>query len=203
MANPDDDRRTPIALCLEKLGATDDERYTRCTARSGREQGLAIGLAGTILWCSPEPAACTLWVSRDQRLMALRPGGAPSVTLVRAGRSLELPIDKPVVLRHHDELFFAGVAYRVHVHGTTNEVHPPRRVLTLPRVLTLAAAMATAACSSPAEPHPTPVEVDSGAPADPQLADDPDAQASVVVLDAGAPLDAGSDVIEVRPQPPN
>lgn len=115
MGNPESDIRTPIALCLEKLGATEDERYTRCTARSGREQGLAIGLGGAILWCSPEPAACTLWVSRDQRLMALRPEGAPTVSVVRAGRTLELPADKPVVLRHQDDLVFAGVRYRVHV----------------------------------------------------------------------------------------
>ncbi len=205
MGNPESDIRTPIALCLEKLGATEDERYTRCTARSGREQGLAIGLGGAILWCSPEPAACTLWVSRDQRLMALRPEGAPTVSVVRAGRTLELPADKPVVLRHQDDLVFAGVRYRVHVHGTTNEVHPPRRVLALPRVVTLAAVLAAgAACSTPAEPRPPQGEVDAGNPvAEPQLADDPgDASASVIVVDAGLDANA-SDVIEVRPQPPN
>lgn len=206
-ANPDSDERVPIALCLEKLGASPDERYTRCTARSGRLAGLAIGTDGTILWCAPRPVACELWVSRDQRLMALRPAGAAEVRVVRAGREVLVPEEKPVVLRHHDELLFEGVRYRVHVHGTTTEVHPPRRVLTLPRVVTLAAVMASSvACGgqSVEERAPTAAVDASNDGADGEPERDPFGvdDAAVTVLDAS---DASSeaDVIEIRPQPPN
>lgn len=144
----------PIALCLERIGAVDDERYVRCTARSGRLSGLAIGLSGEILWCQPEPVACELWVSRDQRLMALRPAGAPRVRLVRARREIEIPEEKPVVLRHGDELVLAdlaGVRFCVHVHGTTREVHAPRPVLSL-RAASLAIALSVGACGGNVSP---------------------------------------------------
>ncbi len=209
-ASADSDERTPIALCLEKLGASPDERYTRCTARSGRLAGLAIGIDGAILWCVPRPVACELWVSRDQRLMALRPEGAAPVAIVRAGREVAIPEEKPVVLRHLDELLFDGVRYRVHVHGTTTEVHPPRRILTLPRVITLAAAMATGiACSPAADPAPQGAGDAGDETREPALIGDrpdaagwSDAEPSLIIVDAA---DSGteSDVIDIRPQPPN
>ncbi len=180
----------PIALCLERIGASEDERYVRCTARSGRLAGLGIGHSGAILWCRPEPVACELWVSRDQRLMALRPLGAPRMRLVRAGRAIQIPEDKPVVLRHQDELILEdleGVRFCVHVHGTTQEVHAPRPVLSL-RAATLAAAMALGSASCGGQVSPLVEQSDQGSdaateftlpPEDTGCVDDP------IIIDTG------------------
>ena len=67
----------PIIVCLELLAPLADEPYVRCTARPGREAGLAIGEDGSILWCHPGPVACEVWVSADQRLIAFRRAGSP------------------------------------------------------------------------------------------------------------------------------
>lgn len=196
------DERLPIALCLEKLGATPDERYTRCTARSGRLAGLSIGLDGAILWCAPRPVACELWVSRDQRLMALRPMGAPQVRIVRALRDVPVPEEQPAVLRHLDEILIEGTRYRVHVHGTTTEVHPPRPILTLPRVVTLAATIASAiACGGHVDGKDN-VRIEAGVDSsEPSLRGDDDDDASVTVVDA-SDASGDADVIEIRPLPP-
>lgn len=165
-ALPDEEFPVPIALCLERIGADDDDRYVRCTARSGRLAGLAIGLGGELLWCEAKPVACELWVSRDQRLMAMRPPGAPRVRLIRAHREIDIPEEKPVVLRHQDVLVLAdleAVRFCVHVHGTTTEVHPPRPVRTA-RAVSLAVALTfgAAGCGGPASPM---LEIEeSGAP---------------------------------------
>jgi hypothetical protein len=200
-ASHERDERLPIALCLEKLGATPDERYTRCTARSGRLAGLSIGLDGTILWCAPRPVVCELWVSRDQRLVALRPMGAPEVRIVRSRRDVVVPEEQPAVLRHLDEILIQGTRYRVHVHGTTTEVQPPRRILTLPRVVTLAATIATGiACGGNLDGRGKVVVADGGADSsEPSLRGD-DEDASVTVVDAADASDG--DVIEIRPLPP-
>ena len=97
----------PIMICLELLAPAADEPYVRCTARPGREAGLALAEDGAILWRHPGPVACEVWVSADQKLIAYRRAGTPPVTLHRANRSLELPVEKPVVMRHHDELVVA------------------------------------------------------------------------------------------------
>jgi len=131
----------PIELCLERLGSPTRERYVRCTAQVGRALGLALGIDGRILWCEQSGVGCEIWVSADQRLMAYCPAGAPPTTLHRAGRVLELPGERPVVLRHHDELELAGARFRVHVHGVADLVHAPAIVRTLAR----AAAAATLA----------------------------------------------------------
>jgi hypothetical protein len=123
----------PIELCLERIQPPSAERYVRCTAQVGRALGLALGIDGRILWCDQSGVGCEICVSADQRLMAFCPMGTPPTTLHRAGRVLELPKQRPVVLRHHDELELAGSRFRVHVHGATDRVHAPEIVRTLAR----------------------------------------------------------------------
>jgi len=150
MANVADKPR-PIELCLERIGSASAARYVRCTAQVGRELGLALGIDGRILWCEQSGVGCEIWVSADARLMAYCPAGTPPTTLYRAGRVLQLPRERPVVLRHHDELELAATRFRVHVHGVAAHVHAPEIVRTLARA---AAALAlavggSAGCGSP------------------------------------------------------
>ena len=104
------DKPRPIELCLERVRPASTDRYVRCTAQVGRELGLALGVDGRILWCEQSGVGCEIWVSADQRLMAFCPAAMPPTTLYRAGRVLVLPSERPVVLRHHDELELASTA---------------------------------------------------------------------------------------------
>jgi hypothetical protein len=144
-------RSKPMALCLERLAGADEDRYVRCTAQVGRELGLALGTGGRILWCEQGGAACEIWVSADQRLMAYCPADTPPTTLHRAGRILELPKNKPVVLRHEDELHLDGARFRVHVHGIVDAVRAPTVVRTVARAaaaVALAVTVGASGCDS-------------------------------------------------------
>lgn len=123
----------PIALCLERVASSSADRYVRCTAQIGRALGLALGMDGRILWCEQAGIGCELWVSADQRLMAYCLPDTPPTVLYRAGRNFELPKQKPVVLRHQDELELAGTRFRVHVHGIVDRVHAPTIVRNIAR----------------------------------------------------------------------
>ena len=131
----------PIALCLEREATDTDARYVRCTARPGRESGLAIGLDGSILWCEPKPLACEIWVAHDQRLVVLRPAGSPPICINRARRNLQVPEAHAVFVLDGDELVVGAHRYRLHVHGMTDELQPPRP-LRVARGVAVAAAMA-------------------------------------------------------------
>ena len=109
----------PLAICLEDPGARSAaERYLRCTAVVGRQAGLRVDGAGTVLWRSDEAVACELWVSLDDKLILYRPEGAAAVAVHRAGRVLDVPAGKPVVLVDQDEFQVGAKRLRVHVHGT-------------------------------------------------------------------------------------
>jgi hypothetical protein len=202
----------PIALCVEKL----DGELVRCTAVQGRENGLAIGVVGTLLWRSSEPAACTIWVSRDERLMAERAPFAPRTTLVRSGRSLELPEGKPVVLRNQDELLLDGVdRFRVHLHGYARTVEPPTLLRRAVRATAVGLALAALGCGSE-----NGIRTGSSASSTPASADAsssyPDADTDVQAAPDAAPADPdagigvdpypfdldGGDEIDVRDFPP-
>lgn len=116
-----------LAICLENVEAQrHDRRYLRCVALPGGQPGVTLGEAGQLHWLSDVPAgACELWVAMDEALIARRPKDAITVRLLRAGRSLELPADKPVVLLQDDELVLAGLRLRVHVHGFVDAVSAP------------------------------------------------------------------------------
>jgi hypothetical protein len=146
MANVGEKTR-PIELCLERILPPSAERYVRCTAQVGRELGLALGIDGRILWCEQSGVGCEICVSADQRLMAYCPPDTPVTVLYRAGRVLELPKQRPVVLRHQDELELAGTRFRVHVHGVTDLAHAPALVRTLARAAAAASlALAATGC---------------------------------------------------------
>ena len=116
----------PMVICIEDLDAAPGSiRYIRCVAVAGGEAGLTLDLQGDVLWRRDEQEACQLWVSMDERLILLRPAGAPVVRVSRAGRSIDAPRGKPVVLLDQDQVQIGGRRLRVHVHGETEEVFPP------------------------------------------------------------------------------
>jgi hypothetical protein len=116
----------PLAICLEDLephgGAP---RYLRCVAVVGREPGLRVDGAGSVLWKSDEAAACELWVSLDDKLILYRREGGAAVLVRRDGRELDVPAGKPVVLLNQDRFEVGGRRLRVHVHGSTDHVLAP------------------------------------------------------------------------------
>jgi len=117
---------TPMAICLEDPGArAPGERYLQCVAVVGRQPGLRVDRGGTVLWRSEEAAACELWVSLDEKLILFRPAGAAAVTVRRAGRVLDVPAGKPVVLIDQDEFEVGAKRLRVHVHGAAPAIVGP------------------------------------------------------------------------------
>jgi hypothetical protein len=116
----------PLAICLEDLAATSPSgRYLRCVALVGRQPGLRLGPQGAVAWRSDAPVGCELWVSGDDRLILYRPERAPGVRVSRAGRSLDVPAGKPVVLLGDDMIEVGGRRIRVHVHGPAPVVAAP------------------------------------------------------------------------------
>jgi hypothetical protein len=120
----------PIAVCIEDFSADlEKPGFTSCVAVSGREPGLRVDGRGTVLWKSDEGVACELWVSADERLILFRPEGAPPVTVRRAGRSLDVPFGKPVLVIDQDEVDVGGRNLRLHVHGQTDTVAKPAEIV--------------------------------------------------------------------------
>jgi hypothetical protein len=124
----------PLAICIEDLDApATPSQYTRCVAVPGRQPGLRLDGAGRILWRRDESVACELWVSADERLILYRLDDAPSVVLHRAGRSLDVPCSKPVVLIDQDQVDVGGRHLRVHIHGEAAAVAAPSPLLPEPK----------------------------------------------------------------------
>ena len=116
----------PIALCVEYLGVRSrSDRYMCCVATPGYDVALGLDARGDVVWREDGRLAFELWVSADHQLMVVRRVGRPEIVVSRAGRSLSLPFDKPVVLLDCDRIEIGGRAMRVHVHGPTEHVQPP------------------------------------------------------------------------------
>jgi len=117
----------PLSLCIEDLKASDGDeaRLIRCTAMPGGQPGLGLGADGNIRWLTKALVACELWVSSDDRLIALRPEGAPAVSIGRAGRWIDAPEGRPVVLLDQDQIRLGVRVFRVHIHGETDSVQEP------------------------------------------------------------------------------
>jgi hypothetical protein len=96
-----------------------------------------------VLWKSDDAIACELWVSLDDRLVLYRPEGAAPVRVERAGRTIDAPPGKPVILVDQDLVAVGGRELRVHVHGDAPEVHAP--VLVTEAMLRAARAVSAAA----------------------------------------------------------
>jgi hypothetical protein len=137
----------PLAICLEDVDARDPaQRYLRCVALVGRQPGLRVDAGGTVVWKPGELPACELWVSADDRLILYRMGDDVPVNLLRAGRSLQLPVGKPVVVLDQDIFEVNGHRLRIHVHGAASAVTPPSPLR--PTAKRTAASMAAAVALS-------------------------------------------------------
>jgi hypothetical protein len=124
----------PLAICIEDLDApATPSQYTRCVALPGRQPGLRLDGAGRILWHRDEAVACELWVSADDRLILYRPEDALPVIVHRAGRSLDVPCSKPVVLIDQDQVGVGERHLRIHVHGEAPVVTAPMPLLPEPK----------------------------------------------------------------------
>ncbi len=115
----------PLAICIEDLDAPKASRYVQCVALPGRQPGLRLNDAGRAIWFSEQAVACELWVSADDRLILYRPEGAAPATVRRAGRSLDVPFAKPVILLDKDEVDVGPRHLRIHVHGEAPAVVAP------------------------------------------------------------------------------
>lgn len=186
---------TALALCLEDLAASRRaDRYLRCVALVGRQPGLRLGPDGKAHWRRDQPVACELWVSADDRLILFRPEAATSVALHRAGRSLELPVGKPVVTLDQDVLEVGAKRLRIHVHGRTTKAQPPsplpeeRAGASAARAAAVVAlGAAVAACDRPMEVRQSPPEppIDPGAA--PPVVTIPTGSATTTTTDSGKP----------------
>ncbi len=135
-----------LAICIEDLDVQAKIKYLRCVALPGRQPGLRLDEVGSVLWQSDDGVSCELCVSADDRLMLYRPEGAVHVTLRRAGRSLDAPCGKPVVVIDQDQIDVGSRRLRVHVHGKAPSVVAPSPLPARPRPLgRLARTVATAA----------------------------------------------------------
>ncbi len=212
----------PLAICLEDADTpTPDKRYLRCAALVGRQQGLRLDETGQARWHTDQPVACELWVSGDDQLILFRPSGAGPVTVDRAGRRLEVPCDKPVVLLTQDLIEIAQRRLRVHVHGHCRSGFQPTYVVpqAKPTKKHLAAALAmgaaVAGCNRPIEVRPEPPSV----PPDPTITAPPTSASATATpetttktiatetpTNTAAPTTSGPPTkppIEVREEPPD
>jgi len=145
-----------MAICIEDMDAESrEDHYLRCVALPGRQPGLRLDGAGRVLWQSDDGVSCELWVSADERLILYRPEERAPVTLHRAGRSLDVPSGKPVVVIDQDQVDVGGRHLRVHVHGEAPAVAAPsplpprsRPVDRLARAAATAAMMGAVAAAS-------------------------------------------------------
>jgi hypothetical protein len=121
----------PIVICLEDLDADDLSRtYMQCSVLVGDASGLRLDAGGEVRWNLDEPLL-ELCVSRDDQLIVFVPAEANlTAVLSRAGRSLTIPAEKPVVALDGDVLAVSGRRYRIHVHGAAPWSATPPRWLT-------------------------------------------------------------------------
>lgn len=116
----------PLAICIEDLDArTQSCKYVRCVALPGRQPGLRLDEAGGVVWQSDDDVSCELWVSADERLILYRLQAGVPVTLHRAGRSLDVPCNKPVVVLNQDQVDVGMRRLCVHIHGASPAVTAP------------------------------------------------------------------------------
>ena len=118
--------KKPMAICLEDLEtANAAERYLCCAVKVGLRPGLSVDNRGTTRWLIEGEVAFQLFVTADDRLALYRAAGGAAVQVRRAGRTLDAPCEKPVILRHEDELLIAGRRFRVHTHGRIAKAFAP------------------------------------------------------------------------------
>ena len=202
----------PLAICLEDLAAAPAARYLRCVALAGRQPGLRLDAHGDASWQCDGDVAAELWVSADDRLILYRPEGAPAVRVGRAGRFIEAPEGKPVVLLGGDEIAIGPRQLRVHVHGAAPAVAPPTPLAEPTRrvgsgvAAVVAMGMAVAGCKDvEVRQHPPapPLRPTDTAPVDPSSTVSATASATATqTATSTAAASTTTDPIEVRDHPP-
>jgi len=208
----------PLAICLEDLHAQDGpERYLRCVALVGRQPGLRVDARGRVGWERDEDTACELWVSADDRLILYRPAHGAEVTLLRAGRSLDVPADRPVVVLDQDSFRVGGRHLRIHVHGAAPAVVEPsplrpavRRTAASVAAAVALSAAALSGCDGLIEIRETPPEVapvqqpiaGNPTPAEPPTAEPPTETEPPTPAEPLTPAEPVTP-IEVRMEPPD
>jgi hypothetical protein len=205
----------PLAICIEDMDSESETKYMRCVALAGRQPGLRLDEAGRVLWRSDESAACELWVSADERLILYRLEGALPITLHRAGRSLEVPCSKPVVVIDQDRLDMGTRQLRIHVHGEAPAVAAPQALPArsgslgrLARLATTAAvigAVVTAGGCTDTKTGVTPtvdVREYPPVPEPPTITPSPTVEVREFPPEVVEPTATPSSTIEVREMPP-
>ncbi|MHC4662277.1 MAG: hypothetical protein ACYS8W_11365 [Planctomycetota bacterium] len=156
----------PKAICIEEIQPdAGKSRFISCVALPGGQPGLGLDGECRILWKGGEAVSCEIWVSADEQLILYRPEGARESRLKRAGRSLDVPFSKPVVLVNKDEIVLAGKRVRIYIHGGTNVIHAPEEFVPQPSVVervkrsaaavVLGSVVAVAGCVEVPEPKPS------------------------------------------------
>jgi hypothetical protein len=118
-----------LSLCLEDLGdGAAAARFVQCTALPHRGPGLSLDGEGKPGWQLAAGVAAQLCASGDGKLILLRCPEAPACVVQRAGRSLDAPAGKPVVLLDRDRVVVGGHPLRIHLHGPTDSACAPTPV---------------------------------------------------------------------------
>lgn len=203
----------PMAIYLEDTNPVAPERrYLRCVALVGRQPGLRIDAQGEVTWQRNkiEPCEGEVWVSADDKLILYRPEGAAAVTVERAGRRLELPFEKPVVLVDKDLVTIGGKTLRVHIHGTAKAAVEPSPLpqRNLGKAAGVAAAVALSAalagCGPTIEVRDDPPEVAADPLDDPEPdGGQPEPEPAVDPEPEPVPVEPAPEPIEVREDPPD
>jgi len=90
----------------------------------------------------------------------------------RQGRTLEAPAEKPVILRHGDELALGARRLRLHLHGAVQALTPPRLLRELGRAaaaLAVGALLTGAPALAGADPARDEIEVRQNPPGAPAV----------------------------------
>jgi hypothetical protein len=170
------------SLCLEDLEST-VPRFVRCVALAAGQLGLGLAPDGSPAWQDAAAAECPIAVAADGRLALTRTERAPAVQVQRAGREVDVPPLRPIMLRDGDVLIVAGHRVRLFRHGQVTRVHRPQ--LLRGKVAAFAAAAALALSAGVAAPAgaDAPIEVQPRPPAPPPPP--PQAYRGAVKVDVG------------------
>jgi hypothetical protein len=114
------------SICIEEITAEGEQVFMSCTILPYGEQGLGIEDGGVISWkCWGWP--CLGFALHGQPVIARKPDG-PEAIIQRAGRDLKVPKNDVMPILNGDILLFSDRIFRIHLHGETDEVNPPKRV---------------------------------------------------------------------------
>lgn len=149
----------PVAICLERVNPMPGEnRFVQCTVITGAETGLGLDEHGNATWRDMASTVAEFFISADERVMFLKTEKCTGEAIVsREGRSLNAPVNKPVVIIHGDTIKIADRILKIHLHGNTEYIHAPQELYPeveekpMPRTLkaaSLAAAIAATAVIS-------------------------------------------------------